>query len=170
MLSADAPQPVPPHAYPTQSTAAAMLGVAESTLSRAIRRHGIAVQRVGDRDRRVAAGDVLRLNGVFRRTIAEELAGALVAYAEAHEPSAADAVLAEVRSGLDELPVAARIDRGELLEELRHILPANWYREVERVSRSMTAGPVAIVAVTGDGGAADVQGGEGPSAAVSVAG
>ncbi len=146
-----------------------MLGVAESTLSRAVRRHGIVVQRVGDRDRRVAACDVLRLNSVFRRKIAEELAGELVAYAEAHKPSAADAVVAEVRSSLDGLPVAPRIDIGELLDELRRVLPARWYREVERVSCSMTVGPVAIVAVTADG-AADVHGGEGPSAAVSVAG
>jgi hypothetical protein len=162
-------QAVVPRAYPTQSAAAAMLSVAESTLSRAIRRHGIVVQLAGDRNRHVPAGDVLRLNDVFRRRIAEELAGELVGYAETREPSLVDVVAAEVTAGL-ELLSAPSLDGEEFLDELRRVLPARWYREVERIYRTAIPGPVAIVAVTGVGGDADVQEAEGPSAPVPVAG
>lgn len=161
-------QPVAPVAYPTQSAAATMLLVAESTLSRAIRRHGIVVQRAGDRDRHVRARDVLRLNDVFRRKIAEELAGELVAYATAREPSLADAVMAEVSAGLELLTDPQPVGDA-FLDELRRVLPARWYRETERIYRETTAGPLAIVAVTGADGA-EVQGAQGPPAPVSVAG
>lgn len=168
-MSLTSSQPVVPRAYPTQSAAAAMLGVAESTLSRAIRRHGIVVQRAGDRDRHVAAGDVLRLNDTFRRKIAEELAGELVAYAETREPSLVDAVAAEVTAGLELLSAPAP-DGEEFLDELRRVLPARWYHEVERIYRATSPGRVAIVAVTGVGGDAAVQEAAGPSAPMSVAG
>ncbi len=127
------------------------------------------MQRAGDRDRHVPAGDVLRLNQVFRRKIAEELAGELVAYAETREPSVVDVVAAEVAAGLESLS-APRLDREAFLDDLRRVLPVRWYHEVERVYRKNIPGPVAIVAVTGAGGDADVQESGGPSAPVSVAG
>lgn len=162
-------QPGFTRAYPTQSAAAAMLCVAESTLSRAIRRHGIVVQRAGDRDRHVAAGDVLRLNDIFRRKIAEELAGELVAYAETREPSLVDVVAGEVTAGL-ELLSAPGLDGEGFLDELRRVLPARLYHEVERIYRTTIPGRVAIVAVTGVGGDVAVRETAGPSAPMSVAG
>lgn len=169
MFHTDNLQPVTPVAYPTQSAAAAMLGVAESTLSRAIRRHGIVVERAGDRNRHVPAGEVVRLNDVFRRKIAEELAGELVAYAETHEASSADSVEAEVTAAL-ERPSVSRPDGDEFLDELRRVLPASWYREAERVYRATVSGPVAMLAVTGVDDDVDAPEAEEPAAPISAAG
>lgn len=141
-----------------------MLNVAESTLSRAIRRHGIVVQRAGDRDRHVPAADVLRLNQVFRRKIAEELAGEIVAYAEEREPLFVDVILAEVTAGLDALSTPGP-DGDDFLDELRGVLPERWYREIERIYRTTVSGPVAIVDVNAGDAADDHQAEESPAPA-----
>ncbi len=145
-----------------------MLSVAESTLSRAVRRHGIVVKRTGDRDRAVPAADVLRLNQAFRRKIVEELAGELVAYAEKREPLFVDAILAEVTAGLDALSVPGR-DGNDFLDEIRGALPERWYREVERIYHTTITGPIAMVDVNG-GDDEDAQEAEESPAPASVAG
>jgi hypothetical protein len=54
---------IPLVAYPTLTEAAGLLGVSASTLSR---RSDLEFERMGERDKRLPAGEVMRLAGVER--------------------------------------------------------------------------------------------------------
>ncbi len=119
-------------AYPTLTEAARLLGVSASTLSR---RDDLRAERMGERDRRVPAIEVMRLAAVYRKRSLNEVAADVVEYAEQHAPEQAATVEDQVQRFFAERRGRAPSE-GAFLDEARRALPAELYREVERVYRA----------------------------------
>jgi hypothetical protein len=116
--------------YPSLSAAAVMIGVATSTVSR---RGDLDVTDRGARDRVLAAAEVLRLAAIYRKRSLNEVAGALIAYAEQRAPQEAERIEREVEAFFaDRSSDAPQRRSTELLDELRAHLPSELYVEVER--------------------------------------
>jgi hypothetical protein len=135
-------------AYPNLSAAAAMLGVAVSTLSR---RDDLQAQARGERDRVLEPSEVMRLAYVFRKRSVNEVAGELIAYAQAHEP----ALVAEVEADVEQFFIDRaneddrHDDREAFLAAAKRMLPSKLYNQVERtVEAGGTQAPVSIVGNT----------------------
>lgn len=116
-------------AYPTLSQAADMLGVTASTLSR---REDLVFERMGERDKRIPAREVLRQAAIHRRRSINAVAADLVEYAQRHAPESAQVVQDEVEQFFAELEKPAT-PASEFLAEAKRALPAKLYREVEKV-------------------------------------
>src|ERR1022692_335145 len=80
-------------AYPTLTEAALLLGVSASTLSR---RDDLVCERMGDRDKRVPAGEVMRLAAVYRKRSLGEVAADLIGRVQERSPEHAEHVRDEV--------------------------------------------------------------------------
>lgn len=130
--------------YPSLSAAAAMIGVATSTLSR---RADIDAHDRGARDRVLAPGEVLRLATIYRTRSLNEVAGGLIEYAEQHAPGESERIEAEVEAFFADRSYDGDSRRSDdLLDELRAHLPSELYAEVEeRIRESAARKPSAIV-------------------------
>jgi hypothetical protein len=84
-------------AYPTLTEAARLLGVSASTLSR---RNDVVCERMGERDKRVPAGEVLRLAVVYRKRSLGEVAADLIGRARERSPRDAEHVQEEIEHAL----------------------------------------------------------------------
>jgi hypothetical protein len=82
-------------AYPTLTEAARLLAVSASTLSR---RDDLRAERMGERDRRVPADEVMRLAALYRRRSLNEVAADVVDYAAQHAPKQATAVEGQIEA------------------------------------------------------------------------
>lgn len=123
---------IPLGAYPTLTQAAQMLGVSGSTLSR---RKDLQAERMGERDRRIPAAEVMRLAAIYRKRSLNDVAADLIDYVQQHAPTHTDRVDEQVQRFFAErgAPVAS----GEtFLAEAKRALPADLYAEVERVCRA----------------------------------
>lgn len=116
-------------AYPTLTEAGRLLGVSASTLSR---RDDLACERMGERDKRVPAGEVMRLATVYRKRALGEVAADLIARARERSPQYAEYVQEEIERFFEqrELPV---LSDGAFLAEAERALPPELYEQVRRV-------------------------------------
>jgi hypothetical protein len=134
-------------AYPTLTEAAGLLGVSASTLSR---RGDLACERMGERDKRVPAEEVMRLAAVYRKRSLGEVAADLIARARERSPEHAGVVVEEVEGFFEQEGASAGLSRGEFLAEAERALPAELYEEVRRVYlASGGARPPALVSSGG---------------------
>jgi hypothetical protein len=119
-------------AYPTLSEAARLLGVSASTLSR---RDDLACERMGERDKRVAAAEVMRLAAVYRKRSLGEVATGLIARTRERVPEHAEHVREEVERFFEQSEPAGLSAR-EFLAEAERALPADLYEQVRLVYRA----------------------------------
>ena len=131
-------------AYPTLSQAANLLGVSPSTLSR---RQDVALESMGERDKRVPVAEVLRLAAIFRRRAINEVAADLIDYARERAPTQASSVEGDVEHFFEQLE-APTVRERDFLAEAKRALPRELYREVERAYRDGAGRrPTSIVAM-----------------------
>jgi hypothetical protein len=129
-------------AYPTLTEAARLLGVSASTLSR---RDDLQCERMGERDKRVSAGEVMRLAAVYRKRSLGEVAADFIARARERAPEHAEHVREEVERFFEQSEHPA-LSAGEFLAEAERALPADLYEQVRRVYRASSgARPPALV-------------------------
>lgn len=129
-------------AYPTLTEAAGLLGVSASTLSR---RDDLVCERMGERDKRIPVGEVMRLAAVYRKRSLGEVAIDLIGRARERSPADAEHVRDEVERFFEQGGPAALSGR-EFLAEAKRALPTDLYEQVQRVYRaSEGARPPALV-------------------------
>jgi len=113
-------------AYPNLRTAAEMLGVAPSTISR---RADLHAEARGERDRVVPPTEVLRLGSIFRKRSINDVAQALLDHAEPFGDEAFGQVEREIEAYFDEHTVARSVE--ELRRLARQLLPSELAEQVE---------------------------------------
>jgi hypothetical protein len=128
---------IPLIAYPTLTEAAGLLGVSASTLSR---RSDLAFERMGERDKRIPAGELMRLAGVYRKRSLGEVAAELIAYAGRHCAAHAEDVQEQVEQYFEQTPGPASTGTG-FLAEAKRALPVELYEEVARIYRAAGSAP-----------------------------
>jgi len=116
-------------AYPTLTEAARLLGVSASTLSR---RNDLVVERMGERDKRIPAGEVMRLAVVYRKRSLGEVAADLIGHARESSPQHAEHVQEEIERFFEQKEPLVLSD-GAFLAEAERALPADLYEQVRRV-------------------------------------
>jgi hypothetical protein len=116
-------------AYPTLTETARLLGVSASTLSR---RNDLACERMGERDKRIPAGEVMRLAAVYRKRALGEVAADLIARARERSPQHAEHVQEEIERFFEQRESPVFSD-GAFLTEAERALPPELYEEVQRV-------------------------------------
>jgi hypothetical protein len=116
-------------AYPTLTEAARLLGVSASTLSR---RDDLVVERMGERDKRVPAGEVMRLAVVYRKRPLGEVAADLIVHTRESSPLHAEHVQEEIERFIEQKEPRVLSD-GAFLAEAERALPAELYEQVRRV-------------------------------------
>jgi len=116
-------------AYPTLTEAGRLLGVSASTLSR---RDDLACERMGERDKRVPAGEVMRLAAVYRKRALGEVAADLIARALERSPQDVEHVQEEIERFFEQREPPVLSD-GAFLAEAERALPPELYEQVRRV-------------------------------------
>lgn len=114
-------------AYPNISAAAAVLGVAPSTLSR---RADIRAEPRGARDRVLAVAEVLRLASIFRKRSINDVAYDLLEQARAQAPEDAATVQEEIESYFEAETVGER-QREQLATLAHRLLPAELCEQID---------------------------------------
>lgn len=133
---------IPLIAYPTLTEAAGLLGVSASTLSR---RSDLAFERMGERDKRISAGEVMRLAGVYRKRSLNEVAAELIVYARRYCAANAEDVQEQIERYFEQAPAPATTGAG-FLAEAKRALPLELYEEVARIYRAAGSGvPPALI-------------------------
>lgn len=119
-------------AYPTLTETARLLGVSASTLSR---RDDLVCEQMGERDKRIPAGEVMRLAAVYRKRSLGEVAADLIGRARERSPQHVEVVQEEVERFFEQgrRPVPSE---NEFLAEAERALPADLYEQVRRVYRA----------------------------------
>lgn len=125
-------------AYPTLTEAARLLGVSASTLSR---RDDLVVEQMGERDKRIPAGEVMRLAVVYRKRSLGEVSADLIARARESTPQHAEHVQEEVERFFEQGEPPVLLD-GAFLAEAERALPAELYEQVRRVYGASGGGAV----------------------------
>ncbi len=115
-------------AHPNVSTAARMLGVSPSTLSR---REDLATESRGDRDLVIEPAEVLRLASIYRKRSLNDVAQDLVDLARKASPGETGRVEDQIESFF-EGQIPSREEREQFLATARQLLPAGLLAEVER--------------------------------------
>jgi hypothetical protein len=116
-------------AYPTLTEAGRLLGVSASTLSR---RDDLVCERMGERDKRVPAGEAMRLAAIYRKRALGEVAADLIARARERSPQHAEHVQEEIERFFEQREPTAPSD-GAFLAEAERVLPPELYEQVRRV-------------------------------------
>lgn len=128
---------IPLVAYPTLTEAAGLLGVSASTLSR---RPDLEFERMGERDKRLPASEVMRLAGVYRKRSLGEIATDLIGYARQHCAAHVEEVQEQIERYFEQAPTPTISGAGFLVEAKR-ALPAELYRQVASVYRASDSEP-----------------------------
>jgi len=128
-------------AYPTLTETAGLLGVSASTLSR---RDDLVCERMGERDKRIPVGEVLRLAVVYRKRSLGEVAADLISRARKHSPRDADHVQEEIERFFEQSESPALSDSA-FLAEAKRALPAEMYEQVRRVCEASEGSSPALV-------------------------
>jgi hypothetical protein len=116
-------------AYPTLTEAARLLGVSASTLSR---RDDLVCERMGERDKRVPAGEVMRLAAVYHKRAVGEVAADLITRTREHSPQHAEHVQEEIERFFERREAPMLTD-GAFLAEAERALPPDLYEQVRLV-------------------------------------
>jgi hypothetical protein len=127
--------------YPTLSEAARLLGVSASTLSR---RDDLVCERMGERDKRIPAGEVMRLAVVYRKRSLGEVAADLIGRARERSPRDAEHVQEEIERFFEQSESPA-LSEGAFLAEAKRALPAELYEQVRRVYGASEGSSPALV-------------------------
>jgi hypothetical protein len=125
-------------AYPTLTEAARLLGVSASTLSR---RGDLVVEQMGERDKRIPVGEVMRLAVVYRKRSLGEVATDLIARVRESSPQHAEHVQEEVERFFEQREPSVLSD-GTFLAEAKRALPAELYEQVRQVYGASGRGAV----------------------------
>jgi hypothetical protein len=128
-------------AYPTLTEAARLLGVSASTLSR---RDDLVCERMGERDKRIPAGEVMRLAVVYRKRSLGEVAADLIGRARERSPRDAEHVQEEIERFFEQSESSARSE-GAFLTEAKRALPVELYEQVRRVYAAFEGSSPALV-------------------------
>jgi len=128
-------------AYPTLTEAARLLGVSASTLSR---RDDLVCERMGERDKRIPAGEVMRLAVVYRKRSLGEVAADLIGRAWERSPRDAEHVQEEIERFFEQSESPA-LPEGVFLTEAKRALPAELYEQVRRVYGASAGSSPALV-------------------------
>jgi hypothetical protein len=116
-------------AHPNIRTAAAMLGVSASTLSR---RQDLASERRGERDVVLAPAEVLRLGAIYRKRSLNDLAQDLLDHAGAVGPGEQRRVEEEMEAFFEGNTASAE-QREQLVTLARRFLPADLCERIETI-------------------------------------
>jgi hypothetical protein len=114
-------------AHPNIRTAAQLLDVSPSTLSR---RKDLAAHPRGDRDRVLSPKEVLRLAAIYRKRSLNDVAQDLIDHARQASATEAARVEEEVEEFFEQRAVSDE-RRDEFLALARQLLPASLYEEIE---------------------------------------
>jgi len=129
-------------AYPNIRTAAAIIGVSPSTLSR---REDMVAERRGERDRVLPTTEVLRFAAIFRKRSLNDVAQDLIDHAERTSAEEAARVEEEVEAFFEGRTISDE-RRDEFLALARRLLPASLYEDVQAiVSEQGAALPDALI-------------------------
>jgi hypothetical protein len=128
-------------AYPTLTETARLLGVSASTLSR---RDDLVCERMGERDKRVPAGEVMRLAVAYRKRSLGEVAADLIGRAREGSPRDVEYVHEEIERFFEQRESPA-VSEGAFLAEAKRALPAELYEQVQRVYRASEGSSPALV-------------------------
>ena len=120
---------IPLLAYPTLTESARLLSVSASTLSR---RGDLECERMGERDKRISAREVMRLAAIYRKRSLGEVAADLVARAQQGSPAYAEHVEEEIERFFEDRSSSIPVESG-FLEEAKRALPADLYEQVRQV-------------------------------------
>ncbi len=131
-------------AYPTLTEAARLLGVSASTLSR---RDDLVCERMGERDKRIPAGEVMRLAVVYRKRSLGEVAADLIGRARESSPHDAEHVQEEIERFFEQSESPA-LPVGAFLTEAKRVLPAELYEQVRRVYGASEGSSSALVSAS----------------------
>jgi hypothetical protein len=133
-------------AYPTLTEAARLLGVSASTLSR---RGDLVHERMGERDKRVSAGEVMRLAAVYRKRSLGEVAVDLIGGAQERSPAYVGHVQEEIERFFEDRSAFTQSESA-FLAEAKRALPADLYQQVRAVYRTSKGDrPPALVSAGG---------------------
>ncbi len=127
---------IPLTVYPTLTAAARLLDVSASTLSR---RSDLECERMGERDKRVSAVEVMRLAAVYRKRALGEVAADLIAGAQERSPAYAELVQEEIERFFEDRSSSRTVPRG-FLAEARRALPPDLYEQVRLVYEASVDG------------------------------
>lgn len=118
------------HAHPNLRTAAEIIGVSASTVSR---REDLARLRRGERDVVIPPREVLRLAAIYRKRSLNDVAQDLVEHAAAVGPEEERAVEEDVERFFEENTTAA--EREQLLRLAQRLLAPDLFEQVEESVR-----------------------------------
>jgi hypothetical protein len=110
-------------ALPTFREAAELIGIDPSGISRAVNRLGIEPIAWGNREKRLAVADLLRIAGHAKRFSLEEVAGELLDRVAREHPAQAAAIRVEIDDYFAKLPEPTATDELAFIAELRAGLP-----------------------------------------------
>jgi hypothetical protein len=118
---------LPLWAYPNIRAAAALIGVAASTISR---RGDLRYLERGDRDKVLAPAEVMRLASIYMQRSLNDVAQELIEGVASRDAGAAAEVTEEVERFFEESRETPE-KRERFLAEARRLLPADLYGQVE---------------------------------------
>jgi hypothetical protein len=124
---------------PTLSDAATFIDQDPSGVSRAVRRLGIEPFAWGNRDKRLAIADVLRLAMYAKRATPEEVADRLLAWADRYHLSQVGTFKAEIDAFFAAASEAPPAGDEAFIAELRAALPEPWAGRAESIFRAHAA-------------------------------
>lgn len=120
-------------ALPTLGKTAEFIGIDASGITRAIQRLNIEPQQWGKREKHLTIADVLRIAVDAQRASLEEVAGALLDWAEGEHPELAPTFAEEIDAFFDALPAPTATEPDAFVAELRAALPKRWAAKAEKL-------------------------------------
>jgi hypothetical protein len=124
---------------PTLANAATFIGQDPSGVSRAVQRLGIEPFAWGNRDKRLAIADVLRLAIYAKRATPEEVAARLLAWTDRYHLSRVETFKAEIDAFFAAAPEPQTRSDETFIAELRAALPEPWAERAEAIYRAHAA-------------------------------
>lgn len=122
-------------ALPKLGDVAELIGLDASGVTRAIKRLDMEPLRWGRRDKHLAIADVLTIAATAQRVSLEEVAGALLDWAEREHPEHVDAFTAEIDAYFAALPAPKAQELEAFAADLRAALPKRWAAKAEEIWR-----------------------------------
>jgi hypothetical protein len=116
----------PLRAHPNLSTAARLIGVDTSTISR---RKDLQAESRGERDKVLRPAEVMRLATIYRQRSLNDVGHDLIEHAREVDAEDARAVEAEIEDFFEHRAAPRR--REDFLVQARQLLPSHLYEEVE---------------------------------------
>lgn len=127
-------------ALPTLTEAAKLIGLDPSGVTRAIQRLGIEPLPWGGREKHLAVADLLRVAVHARRASLEEVAGALLDWAEQEHPTQVETLTSDIDAFFRSLPEPQAQEPEAFVAELHAALPKRWATRAEEIWRAHLEG------------------------------